>query len=651
MSFDRVIQDSDDEDDPLLEERPPRAHTPPVVHQSDHRASYRDTSNDPLNEDSSRQIAVNFDEFLASQEGGYAGTTSSQQQREERWFPANAGGGSIGEMRCMSPWLIYLAAATDLFSPVLGTMMTEIGLAQKRSFDDEEAQHGSARLGPLEEYGSNENNNEYIASQQPEIHIQTTTPPGSYVSLPAPDGPSHDYMDNSDNHHHYEPTSVNHNISLPSYDHTQSATSYNIFESSLRPSESTYSENNTTLKSHQTIPTEAIQRSPRRWNSTQGTISSPHDTEPNSSILAAKSSRSISDNNPSLNCLQQPPTSVDELSLPIHAEPPAVAKKRGRPKKQSLPDVDGDDELAQSVGYEAVEQPPGPEKRKPGRPSKNAKNTETNGVAANPENQPDDAQPLPNGLESNGPPNEPTTTVSDSFHAPNQESEPADPPKTKKEKAAKEPAKKKLKRGKTTSVTLQKTYESDVEDDVIWVESRPSNTEAPQDTNSAPFSINIETPAPQEPIEHKQTDTLPDQADQAPKKRGRKRKKTSEQAPSANSAAQTPDTNPNDTDLPNQPEKPPAETRQLPKESSPNPNLPLDPQSPTKTNASPPPLNSPITPQKPDPATPNNASTSNKNSTKGPDKHSPISSTSKVPYRVGLSRRARIAPLLKIVKR
>ncbi|KAH8424998.1 uncharacterized protein LDX57_002744 [Aspergillus melleus] len=626
MSFDRVIQDSDDEDDPLLEERPPRAHTPPVVHQSDHRASYRDTSNDPLNEDSSRQIAVNFDQFLASQEGEQVGTASSQQQREERWIPTNAGGGSIG------------------------TMMTEIGLAQQRLFDDEEAQHGSARLGPSEAYGLNENNDQYIAPQQPEIHIQMTTPPGSYVSLPAEDGPSHDYLDNSDNYQHYAPT-VNHNISLPSYDHTQSATSYNIFESSLRPSESTYSENNTTLKSHQTIPTEAIQRSPRRWNSTQGTISSPHDTEPNSSILAAKSSRSISDNNLSPNGPQQPPTSVDELSLPVQAEPPAVAKKRGRPKKQSLPDVDGDDELAQSVGPEAIEQPPVPEKRKPGRPSKNAKNTEANGVTANPENQPDDAQSIPNGFESKGSANETTTVVSDTFHAPNQESEPADAPKTKKEKAAKEPAKKKLKRGKTTSATLQKTYESDVEDDVIWVESRPSNTTAPQDANSAPFSINIETPTPQQPAEQIQPDTLPDQTDQAPKKRGRKRKKTSEQAPAADTTAQTPDSNPNDTNPPYQPEELPTETQQPSKESSPNPNPPLGHQSPTKTNASSPPLNPPTTPQKPDPATPNNASTSNKNSTKGPDKHSPISSTSKVPYRVGLSRRARIAPLLKIVKR
>lgn len=111
MSLDRVIQDSDDEDDPLLEERPPRD-PPPVVHQSDNRASYRESSNDPLN-DSSRQFAVDFDQFLGSQDGGQPGATSSQQQREERWIPSNAGGGSIGET-CV---LIKVATGTGTDQP------------------------------------------------------------------------------------------------------------------------------------------------------------------------------------------------------------------------------------------------------------------------------------------------------------------------------------------------------------------------------------------------------------------------------------------------------------------------------------------------------------------------------------------------------
>jgi hypothetical protein len=36
---------------------------------------------------------------------------------------------------------------------------------------------------------------------------------------------------------------------------------------------------------------------------------------------------------------------------------------------------------------------------------------------------------------------------------------------------------------------------------------------------------------------------------------------------------------------------------------------------------------------------------------KGPDKHSPIVPNSKVSFRVGLSRKARIPPLLKVVRK
>lgn len=542
-----------------------------------------------------------------------------------------------------------------LINPIhgLGTMMNEIGLAQQRLFDDEDAQRGSARSGLPDGYdATNESDDGHIAPQQPEIQIQSTTPPGSYVSLPPPYGPNHEYTDNPDTHQQ-APAPVNHSIDFPSYgyDHTQSATSYNIFESSLRPSESTYSENNTTLKSHQTIPTEAIQRSPRRWNSTQGTISSPHDTEPNSSILAAQASRSKSDNNSSSNGVQQPATGVGEISLPVETEAP-VGKKRGRPKKQSLPDVDESKE-PQLPENHATDQPPVSEKRKPGRPPKNAKNHEANGNTVNSE---PDAENVPSLAE------EPKTTevpeqIDDTFqfqvpaHPKEIESKPSDPAKTKK---SKEPAKKKLKRGKTTSVTLQKTYESDVEDDVIWVESRPSNADAaaPEETSAAPFSINIEAPAPQkteDTTETKQTDPAPDQApataEPAPKKRGRKRKKTSEQA-----LAPQAEPEPEPTEQPNpNPDPNDTHTRSDPQAEPEDHTASTGPQPAKDPEPEPEPDNPPVTPQKPEPKTPSTAA--GKPSTRGPDKHSPISSTSKVPYRVGLSRRARIAPLLKIVKR
>lgn len=62
-----------------------------------------------------------------------------------------------------------------------------------------------------------------------------------------------------------------------------------------------------------------------------------------------------------------------------------------------------------------------------------------------------------------------------------------------------------------------------------------------------------------------------------------------------------------------------------------------------KTAASPPPPNT----MQPPPETPRKVSSA---TPKGPDKHSPISS-GKVAYRVGLSKRARIAPLLRVVRK
>lgn len=68
--------------------------------------------------------------------------------------------------------------------------------------------------------------------------------------------------------------------------------------------------------------------------------------------------------------------------------------------------------------------------------------------------------------------------------------------------------------------------------------------------------------------------------------------------------------------------------------------------TPSKLAAKPPPEKSPLKSTRP-PETPHKTTTP---APKGPDKHSPISS-GKVAYRVGLSKRARIAPLLRIVRK
>jgi hypothetical protein len=104
MSWDRVIQDSD-EDEPLIEEDistsidPLQGHDLLVQQQHDHGADQQshypierqDASTEP-------QLSVNFDQFLQSQEAPHASLNSSQQRREERWIPSTGegGGGSIG---------------------------------------------------------------------------------------------------------------------------------------------------------------------------------------------------------------------------------------------------------------------------------------------------------------------------------------------------------------------------------------------------------------------------------------------------------------------------------------------------------------------------------------------------------------------------
>lgn len=104
MSFDRVIQDSDDEDDPLSEMPPPvkRAREQPKDH-VDNVTSCNEQSaavtpgGQAQGLDHGNYLAVDFDAFLQSQETAPNFFSASQQRREERWIPSDAGAGSIGE--------------------------------------------------------------------------------------------------------------------------------------------------------------------------------------------------------------------------------------------------------------------------------------------------------------------------------------------------------------------------------------------------------------------------------------------------------------------------------------------------------------------------------------------------------------------------
>ncbi|PKY03357.1 hypothetical protein P168DRAFT_305643 [Aspergillus campestris IBT 28561] len=653
MSDYRVIQDSDDEEDPLSEEV-----TAPMVNAPQDAPGHQaDNVGAPPNEthvagsNQTGPLAVDFDQFLQSQETGPARLSASQQQREARWIPGNAGCGRNGS-----------------------TIM-EIGLAQQRLFEDEDAQHthhpSPPATGCSESFQSGPDPTDELqlvpdmhaperaidtgavdpnsGSNDTEIHAAPEYPPTvPYSSVPQyAIGPGNGYLNDGTHAYHAPAQNLPQYSSITSDGSSRSAPSYNLFESSLRPSD-TYNEGNFAMNTEVTGPTEAQQQSLRRHNSMQAPFWSPHDTEPFSSVASPQASRVKSDGAATIG-LQQSQHSADELSAPVSVEVQIPEKKRGRKKKQPVLEDDEDDELAQPIVREPIEQVDKPEKRKPGRPPKNAKGVldekATNGTGDTTTTGPVNSDsPSSDNVAKN------STHAGDKValgEASEKENEPH-PARTVQlveptEAAVKGNRKKKMKRGKTTSVTVKKTYDSDVEDDVIWVDERPITT-SHADPQPNTGTGNAETkPA--------QFEIVPP----PPKKRGRKRKGTTEQVPPDEVAKERRDVvdpgldgnrgQQNDTDSPVvEPLVPKdavvSDSHQTSVEpSTVDPSDPLpDPTKEKKENED-------------APATPRKAGKVPETPAKGPTKHSPISSTSRVPYRVGLSRRARIAPLLKVVKR
>ena len=115
MSTNRVIQDSDDEDDPLACDAQPPS---PVTIRREKQAEPMENDGGFQNENDNygnqvqgvngsheaEGMGVNFDDFLQSQSQDVdtARLSSSQQRREERWIPSGTGiargSGSIGEL-------------------------------------------------------------------------------------------------------------------------------------------------------------------------------------------------------------------------------------------------------------------------------------------------------------------------------------------------------------------------------------------------------------------------------------------------------------------------------------------------------------------------------------------------------------------------
>lgn len=420
------------------------------------------------------------------------------------------------------------------------------------------------------------------------------------------------------------------------------------------------------------------QRTSRRSKSLHTSSYSPHDTGPLSPSASSKLNRSKSHNPQTV--LVSPHHSQmsthDELSLPaVSVEIPTTKKKRARPKKQPVPEYDEDDELSNTRDNEFLDKAPVEKQRPRQHRAQDLVSNGSTGALA------DGTETAQNGAVISGSVDIPDSFNSLSANGASHENMVAavsakdSHPIEGKQPASKEPKKKKLKRGKTTSAVVKKTYESDVEDDVIWVESRPADTEAvdkgdsitarkkPSTTASDPSPVVANHSEAREsthaaingenPCSANNTTEINDPP--APKKRGRKRKQTAE-------STTTKSANPLEIQEPTsfstvgeRTTKPVAEvTTEANEEKTSKKSadqLLEDPIAQPEVNTT----ELPYTPHKrqldTDAQQTDDNAVSRKEGSKGPDKHSPISSTSKVPYRIGLSRNARIAPLLKIVRK
>lgn len=104
MSYEKVIQDSDDEGDLLAGDPHP---VDPSGDASQHQGQNINGINGDVanglehhqvpNATPGSQMGINFDQFIQSPEAHQYQITASQQQREERWIPTAGMGGSAGE--------------------------------------------------------------------------------------------------------------------------------------------------------------------------------------------------------------------------------------------------------------------------------------------------------------------------------------------------------------------------------------------------------------------------------------------------------------------------------------------------------------------------------------------------------------------------
>ena len=577
-----------------------------------------------------------------------------------------------------------------------GAVMTEIDLAQRKLLDDETG-HNADRGMPSPSAVQGAQSPRIDKSRTVECGIANTNVNASasveecatYYS-----GPGNSLNESGD----------------------QPPSTYNFFDSFLIGSSGpSTTDHNSPIKKFEIEQAHGLQKTPVRSHSLGVASFSPHDTEPISSLASPMVTRAKSDI-PSGSAQQQQQLAldnvVDESTASVAVEIPDITENpEGNRSEVVLEDGNEDDNLALPRTQENL---PGEntgeiqEQRTIDRDNENAN------VARS------DSRTLPQvtfdaskeHLDAADPPRDAPSEQNIYF---------MEPEKTRMR--TKEPKKKKLKRGKTSSAVLKKTYESDVEDDVIWVDEKPvpsnpgefrvkANTAKDVSSTCSPEQSKVKASSSDHSGGISGTDgelnsePVTDsgslhsvQVRKEPKKRERKRKKTTEGQDEesypnkeqqhgvlqdiSNNASEL---NQHDhdqkhggkahaSDLEKGATSPLTKTMQERHESMHNIGSTAEPghaaSATTTTTKTKDAANDPETPKRQqqqqrqeqkqhDEAVTTNATITDsgkgvpgKDPQKGPDKHSPISTctTSRVPLRVGLSRKARIAPLLKAVKR
>ncbi|KAI2789460.1 hypothetical protein POX_d04951 [Penicillium oxalicum] len=645
MGWGRVIQDSD-EDEPLGEDVAIEASAPhdagqehvdsrPDLQAHVHHNAAEQQADYPIERRAERdtpapvepEMNINFDQFLQSQDTTHSAPTLSQQRREERWIPSATEGGSGS----------------------IGAMLTEIGHAQRRlieddvpSADDHLPSTSSGLPSEISQPGSYPMMESFGLHQQrwrEEHHYdQAFLQPPLQVEASCSDTQP------------FEPTPVQGN----ELDCTPVTKSNVAFPSGERNPQPMSVAVNTTPgpQNDDQMPIKTIQRSrsmqPQTW--------SPHDTQPLSPVHSPGVSRSRSDNiTSSLVSPQHSELSAhDELALPgptptINLDSPAVRKpERGRPKKQPLhAEDDEEDELAAAAprDYFTARVWMAGERQRP--ESSLSRKTEI-------------FNPDPEHVETDGglqdkPRHTPGLMVvlPVVFDEKSRTGKVKDPRKSQDTASPKPSKQKKAKRSKTASEVLDKPTRMHATDDDDIILMGSTSLQIKQD--------NVKDGAHDSPLEL-DPNQPPAEENPGPKRRGRKRKQPAD-PPSAPDSDSTTPVSKEPQDQQDQPSKNTAEFSSNPIPKMEENQLFVPWESPVQTkktaveNNHPAPKEAtpaantfvPNTPQRMESreSDPQTARASNK----GPARHSPILSTTKVPYRVGLSKRARIAPLLKVVRK